>query len=70
MSDQLENADEATELFFRAAMSKKRPASLIPCEKCFYCSETIKQGALFCGSECSADYEDEQRRKKIAGKNP
>jgi hypothetical protein len=38
------------------------------CGSCHYCSEKVKGGKLFCGSECAADYEYEQKTLKAQGR--
>lgn len=69
MADQLERAEETTELFMREALSRHRAPALKPTGFCFYCVSEIKPGLLFCpDSDCPRDYEDEQRRKRIAGR--
>ena len=69
MSDQFEKAEETTELFMREALTRHRVPTLKPTGFCYYCVSEIKPGLLFCPkSACPSDYEDEQRRKRIAGR--
>jgi hypothetical protein len=35
---------------------------------CHYCSEAVKGDKLFCGAECAADYEYEQKTLKAQGR--
>lgn len=41
---------------------------LARCGMCHYCSEAVKGDKLFCGSECAADYEYEQKVRKSQGR--
>lgn len=67
--DPLDNASEVTELFLRAAISNRSQISLKPVGQCHYCTTPVRAGLLFCpGGECSQDWEEEKRRKEIAGK--
>lgn len=47
MSDQLERADEATELFMREALTRHRVPTLKPTGFCYYCVSEIKPGCCF-----------------------
>jgi hypothetical protein len=38
------------------------------CGSCHYCSEAVKGDKLFCGAECAADYEYEQKTLKAQGR--
>jgi len=38
------------------------------CGSCHYCSEVVKGDKLFCGAECAADYEYEQKVLKAQGR--
>lgn len=38
------------------------------CGSCHYCSESVKGDKLFCGAECAADYEYEQKTLKAQGR--
>lgn len=70
MSDKADHTDDITELFMREAMSNRNKArrTLVPTGFCFYCTETVNSGELFCNKFCRDDYQDEQRRLEIQGK--
>lgn len=67
--DPLDNASEAAEMFLRIAMANVSHVTLKPTGRCYYCDSEVRAGLLFCpGGECSQDWEEERRRKEIAGK--
>lgn len=66
--DPLDNANEMTELFLRAAMSNRPQASLKPVGQCHYCTTEVRAGLLFCpGGDCAKDWEREEKIRKING---
>lgn len=70
MSDSVDHTNQITELFMREAMSNRSKArrTLEPTGFCFYCTEKVNSGELFCNKFCRDDYQDEQRRLEIQGK--
>lgn len=67
--DQIESANESTELFMKAALSAIKRTTLTPVGHCYYCDETVQRGVLFCSSECSDDWHKESRVRAINGKS-
>lgn len=65
----LERVEEnMRELVERQAKTLGRWPRLDRCGSCHYCSEIVKGDRLFCGPECAADYENEQRILKAQGR--
>jgi len=60
-----ENMRELLEHQARRMASRPR---LDRCGSCHYCSEEVKGDKLFCGAECAADYEYEQKTLKAQGR--
>jgi hypothetical protein len=60
-----ENMREFVENQARRTGSQPR---LARCGQCHYCSEKVNGDKLFCGSECAADYEYEQKVRKLQGR--
>lgn len=60
-----ENMRELLEHQARRTASRPR---LDRCGSCHYCSEAVKGDKLFCGSDCAADYEYEQKTLKAQGR--
>lgn len=50
----------------KAANSKHR--DLIPVGTCYYCSEDVGLGKIFCNSDCGSGYDQEQAARKRNGK--
>lgn len=65
----LERVEEnMRELVENTAKNIGRFPKLERCGSCHYCSETVKGDKLFCGSDCAADYEYEQKTLKAQGR--
>ena len=64
MADILDQADEASDAFFRAALSTtKKPEGPKPDGYCYACSARLEvESARWCDDACRDDYEHEQRR--------
>lgn len=63
MADILDKADEASDAFFRAALSKKKPVGPKPMGYCHACGAELANGEIrFCDAACAQDWEYEQRR--------
>jgi hypothetical protein len=60
-----ENLRELVENQAKRTASRPR---LDRCGSCHYCSEAVKGDKLFCGAECAADYEYEQKTLKAQGR--
>jgi len=67
MSNEADQGNETAELFLAAALTGRKRMHLSPCGHCYYCDETVQRGVLFCSPECSADWEAEQKIKRIQG---
>jgi hypothetical protein len=50
----------------KAANSKNR--DLVPVGTCYYCTEDVGEGKIFCNSDCGAGYDQEQAARKRNGK--
>lgn len=70
MSDSVDHTNDVTELFLREAMSSRNKArqQIQPTGLCYYCTEEVKSGELFCDQFCRDDYDAEQRRLKAQGR--
>ena len=65
----LERVEEnLRELIEHQAKANGRGARLDRCGSCHNCSEAVKGDKLFCGSDCAADYEYEQKILKAQGR--
>lgn len=65
----LERVEEnMRELIEHQARTIGRWPRLDRCGSCHYCSEAVKGDKLFCGSDCAADYEYEQKTLKAQGR--
>lgn len=65
----LELAEENLRAFVETvAKNIARFPRLDRCGSCHYCSEKVKGDKLFCGAECAADYEYEQKTLKAQGR--
>jgi hypothetical protein len=62
MADILDKADEASEAFFRAALTAKKPTGPSPNGACHACGTHLAEGKRFCDEACRDDFEYEQRR--------
>lgn len=63
MADILDKADEASDAFFRAAISRKRAEGPKPNSFCHACDAALTNGTdRFCDAGCRDDYEHEQSR--------
>lgn len=49
------------------AKERARVRSLVPCNACYYCEAYVNDGAVFCDSDCQADFHYEERRKRDLG---
>lgn len=70
MADEIDKANELTEVLLTAAINNVRP-KLIPNGKCFNCGEALLvhlKGSLFCDVYCREDYETQERIRKINGR--
>ena len=63
--DKIEAAIESGIEHARYMIEKTR---LTACGACHYCGEGLRDGLLFCDSDCSTDYRYEQDRKKAQGR--
>jgi len=63
MSDILDQADEASDAFFRAALSTKKPEGPKPDGYCHACDTPLGDGWRFCDADCARDWEHEQSRE-------
>lgn len=68
MADIIDKGNEVADLFLKAALANREKCGLTAAMRCHYCDEDLRAGMLFCDSECSADWHEEQRRKRIAGR--
>lgn len=69
MSDEIDHAATATELFTRAALSQRADESPLPCGFCHYCAEPLAAGLRWCDADCRDDWQAEQNAHARAG-NP
>jgi hypothetical protein len=60
--------DNMREFVENTARNIARFPRLDRCGSCHYCSEIVKGDRLFCGPECAADYEYEQKVLKAQGR--
>ena len=60
--------DNMREFVENTARNIARFPRLDRCGSCHYCSEVVNGDKLFCGAECAADYEYEQKTLKAQGR--
>jgi hypothetical protein len=63
MADFIDDANEAAEIFLRAALSTyRRPAGPAPTGCCLNCGHALPvSGMRWCNPDCRDDYEDRER---------
>lgn len=70
MSDIVDQANDMSEIMLAAQRTVRKHSKLMAAGACHYCDELLpKVGQLFCNSECSEDYESEDRLRKQSGRN-
>lgn len=67
MADEIDKANEHIEMEL-ALLVRRRRATIHPVGFCYYCETRLREGLLFCDTDCATDYEREQRIKRIAGR--
>ena len=68
MADEIDRANDHIEMEL-ALLVRRRRATIHPVGFCYYCETRLREGLLFCpGPDCAADYEREQRIKRISGR--
>jgi hypothetical protein len=70
MSDDADNSDDRIMQLVDAGIAKAREQmgrALPVTGLCHYCGTEVR-GRLFCGKDCSTDYDYEQARRKAQGK--
>lgn len=70
MSDIFDQASEREDRDRQAAIDRQRRASerlpYVGC--CYYCGSITPTGVRFCDADCRDDYQEQQRRMKMAGR--
>lgn len=67
MADIIDQANDHVEMEM-AFLLRRRRATIHPVGFCYYCETRIRDGLLFCDTDCAVDYEKEQRIKSISGR--
>lgn len=71
MSDEVDRANELSEVLLEATLKAARP-SLRPKGECYFCGENLMnsflKGSLFCNHDCRDDYERQERMRGINGR--
>ena len=60
-SDLIDQANEAAELFNRAALSQRAPEGPAATGACHNCEAALAEGLRWCDAECRADWSKRQR---------
>ena len=69
MADEADMAAPHTESMNSEGIPKaKEYRRLVACELCPFCSSTVDRGHLFCDTDCAADWQHEQDRRKALGR--
>lgn len=65
--DEIDIANERAELYLKDAINKSKKPIKESNGKCLYCNVDVDSKRAFCSSECSEDYEMEQKIMRISG---
>lgn len=69
MMDDADRRDERIQNTIDDAIAEvRRKPSLVPCGACHWCGEAVNPNYIFCSSDCSIDYQRDQKMKQITGK--
>jgi hypothetical protein len=69
-SDLIDQANEAAEIFRRAALSQRAPEGPVATGHCHNCSAALAAGLRWCGAACRDDWEKLQRAAALAPREP
>lgn len=71
MSDEVDKANELSEVLLAASLKAPRPR-LAPKGECHFCGENLMdsflKGSLFCNQDCRDDFERQERMRAINGR--
>lgn len=68
MSDDVDRANENAAIVLAVQLLARKPAGLIPCGACHFCSEDVPGDKLFCGVDCRDDHQKVEAAKGRNGK--
>lgn len=62
MSDIIDDANEAADIFLASALTKRQDPGPFPTGHCHFCGEAVPPGHRWCDADCRDDWQREQDR--------